>query len=288
VRLALFLVVVLCACFGPFRAPLSAESRGSLPLTFHEGAGSALALHQNLDLPPAKGRFLVAAEKMGDPRFAQTVVLLVEHGQSGAQGLIINRPTEMKLSEALPDMDLLAGADRTVYFGGPVDVTRLTILIQSDEEPADSAHVFKEVYVAGSRKSLERLLSGESGSWEFRAYAGYAGWAPQQLEREIAAGGWYVTEADTASVFLKEASRVWPDMIRQFSVLWVLCNECRTEAMVARFLPPKAPGKGPDGTASLGDGLTPLAGEGLSYPHGVGMRFKPFDIGKGLHRVRDQ
>jgi len=238
VRLALFLAAVLCAGLCPFPSLLYAESEGSLPLTSCKGVRSVLALHQSFDLPPAKGRFLVAAEKMGGPRFAQTVILLVEHGQSGAQGLIINRPTEMKLSEALPDMDLLAGADRTVYFGGPVDVTRLTILIQSDEEPDDSSHVFKEVYVAGSRKSLERLLSGETGSRAFRAYAGYAGWAPQQLEREIAAGGWYVTEADTASVFLKEAARVWPDIIRQFSVLWVLCNECRTEAVAVRSLLP--------------------------------------------------
>jgi putative transcriptional regulator len=197
-----------------------------------------LPLQQTFDVPPAKGRFLVATERMGDPRFAEAVILLVEHGRGGATGLIINRPTEMKLSEVLPDLGTPAVPDRPVYFGGPVDVTRLSILIQSEGEPVDAARVFGNVYATGSRKSLEQLLSGEADSGTFRIYAGYAGWAPQQLEREITAGAWHVTEADTASVFVKEASRVWPDLIGQISVLWVLRNNIRQEVTIAGALPP--------------------------------------------------
>lgn len=205
----------------------------------HPGGGrAALPPHQALDVPLARGRFLVAAEKMGDPRFAEAVILLVEYGQSGALGLIINRPTEMTLSGVLPDLGAPEDHDRTVYLGGPVDVTRLTILVQSDDGLIESAHVFRDVYVTGSRKALEQLLRGEPGSGTFRIYAGYAGWAPQQLEREIAAGGWHVVEADTASVFRKEPSRVWPDLMRQLSVLWVLRSDGGAEIAAAGSLFP--------------------------------------------------
>jgi putative transcriptional regulator len=189
-------------------------------------------------VPLSKGKFLVATERMGDPRFAEAVILLVEHGRNGAVGLIINRPTERNLSEVLPDLDAAAAPDRTVYLGGPVDVTRLTILIQSDEEPPESVLVFNDVHVTGSRKALEQLLSGEARFRVFRIYAGYAGWGPQQLEREVGAGGWHVTEADVASVFLKQSSQVWPDLMRQISVLWVLGKGDGPHTMTARTLLP--------------------------------------------------
>ena len=95
------------------------------------------------------------------------------------------------------------------------------MLVRSSAKPEDSRHVFQDVYVSGSKTLLRRMVDkGESGK-RFHVFAGYAGWAPQQLDREVALGGWHVMPADAETIFEKEPSQIWPELIRRTSLKWI-------------------------------------------------------------------
>jgi putative transcriptional regulator len=174
------------------------------------------------DQSPAQGKFLVASRQIKDPHFMRTVILLIEYGKSGAVGLIVNRPTKARLSEALPEVEGLQERDDFLYFGGPVALNELFLLVRSETEPEDSTQVFGRVYASSSEALLKRLSKeGEAGK-SFRGYMGYSGWAPGQLEDELTHGDWHVIEADEASIFEKPPEEVWPDLIRRTESLQVM------------------------------------------------------------------
>jgi putative transcriptional regulator len=170
------------------------------------------------DMPLSKGMFLVAHHGMRDPRFTGTVILLTDYGLYGAMGLIINRPTELKLTDALHGFKGLTEGSDTIYYGGPVKTSKMFILIRSKERPEGAAHVFGDVYVSTSMDLLERILSGEEKRGEgdegdegddLHVYAGHAGWGPGQLDQEVSIGVWRVLKTDQEYIFDKTPEEVW-------------------------------------------------------------------------------
>jgi putative transcriptional regulator len=172
-------------------------------------------------LKPAKGKFLVASRQLLDPNFSQSVVLLIEYHRNGAIGVIINRPSEMKLSTVMPEIEELRQRPDTIYLGGPVARDQLMLLIRTPNPPEESHLVFQDVHVSSSQAVIQRMLQNPEGKEKFRVYAGYAGWAPGQLDHEIAAGGWHVLRADPEIVFDKSPAEIWPDLIHKSSAKWV-------------------------------------------------------------------
>ncbi len=169
----------------------------------------------------SKGKFLVASRQLKDPNFTETVVLLVEYDRSGAMGLVLNRPTKMRLSTVLPDMEGLQDLPDTVYVGGPVAKNQMLLLIRSSSKPDDARLVFDDIYVSSSRALLRKMVDRRDPGQTFRLYAGHAGWAPGQLDQEVARGGWHVLQADVATVFEKAPGEIWPELIQRSSALWV-------------------------------------------------------------------
>ncbi len=170
---------------------------------------------------PGKGKFLVASRTLADPRFQETVVLLIGYDSGGATGLIINRPTKVSLAEMLPSVPGLKKRADVVYYGGPVELNRMLMLIRSGEKPEESDHVFGDVYVSGSRNTLERMIGSHKTAKQFRMYAGYAGWLPGQLDSEILRGNWLIVGADADSIFKKKSSEIWREFIRRGSAIEV-------------------------------------------------------------------
>lgn len=168
----------------------------------------------------AKGQFLIAKRGVTDPNFAQTVILLLGYGDSGAMGLIVNRPTEMRLASALPNIKELRDRPDRIFLGGPVAANTILLLVRAKTRPQGAQPVFGDVYASGSLKVLQGALSTPSKTGRLRAYAGYAGWGPGQLEREIDRGDWLVAPADAAAIFEKKPADVWPKLLDQFSVEW--------------------------------------------------------------------
>ena len=176
-------------------------------------------------IPPdtklAQGKFLVAARKLRDSNFSQTVVLLIQNDDKGAMGVVINRPTEMPLSMVLPELKALQSRDDTIFLGGPVFKSQLLFLAQTDVQPGESLHVFQNVYAGSNPKVIEQMLKNESRGDRFRVYAGYAGWAPGQLDQEVKRGDWHILSAETDIIFNEAPGEIWPELILRGSVKYV-------------------------------------------------------------------
>lgn len=164
--------------------------------------------------PLGKGVFLVASPGLRDPNFRQSVVLLCEHGPEGALGVVVNRPTGMLLSEALPQVPVLEGQQHVLFSGGPVQPNQVLILYRLTQEPTETHRVFDGVYLGGDMGMFERVLAAPGRPAAFRAYVGYSGWGPGQLENEMKTGSWITLPADPVAVFDKDPARVWPDILR--------------------------------------------------------------------------
>jgi putative transcriptional regulator len=169
----------------------------------------------------AQGKFLVADRRIMDPRFSRAVILLVSYSPNGAMGLTINHPTNVELSSVLPEIKGARGRKDTLYFGGPVGMDEMFLLIRTGGQPEESLHVFGNVYMSMSRKILERMVEKERGGENLRIYVGYAGWAPGQLEREVSKGDWHVLDADARTIFDKKPAGIWPELINRASGQWV-------------------------------------------------------------------
>jgi len=161
-----------------------------------------------------KGIFLVAAPSLRDPNFRQSVVLLCEHGPEGALGVVVNRPTAMSISEALPQVPILEGSGHVLYAGGPVQTNQVMLLYRGDQLPENSHHVFDGVCLGGDMGMVERILTAAGTTESFRAYLGYSGWGPGQLESEMKTGSWITLPADPALLFEKDPGLVWGEILR--------------------------------------------------------------------------
>lgn len=163
------------------------------------------------------GSFLVAGRGLLDPNFAHTVVLLLDHDDDGALGVIINRPTEVGLSEMVTDLELPEDRPQTVWVGGPVAHWQLILLVRATAAIDGAERVFDDVHFTGSREVLEQVLKEDL---EFRPYAGYAGWGPGQLEGEIDRGGWHVLPGDPDLVFDAAPMDLWKELITRGESQW--------------------------------------------------------------------
>ena len=166
-----------------------------------------------MKVPLGKGIFLVAAPSLRDPNFRQTVVLLCEHGDEGALGVVVNRPTAMSVSEALPQVPILEGQRHVLFSGGPVQPNQVMMLYRLEQLPENSHHVFDGVCLGGDAGLVDRILTTSPGREAFRAYIGYSGWGPGQLESEMQTGSWIPLPADPNIVFEKEPRLIWPDIV---------------------------------------------------------------------------
>ena len=218
-RCAFFLVTVLAAVLTLLATPSGAPAAEDRPALRDPHAAGA-DRPARIGYPPARGMLLVAAPRLRDPRFARTVVLLLEYDGTGALGLVVNRPTEVSLDDALvtPPPN---SADHVVFSGGPVEHRRLIALLRSPVAEEGAQHVFGDVYASGSMDTLRRMLERDEHAANLHAYLGYAGWSPGQLDAEIARGDWIVAPADAASIFDTPPDAVWRDLMRRMAGHWV-------------------------------------------------------------------
>jgi putative transcriptional regulator len=172
----------------------------------------------------AKGVLLVASPSLADPNFRQAVVLIVEHGPAGTLGVILNRSTNLLLSQALPELTVLKGTTYRLFAGGPVEPSRLLLLYRVKDPPADARSVFDGVYMGGTPKILERIITQAKPTETFRAFAGSAGWAPGQLNYEMLQGAWATLPPDSIGIFDQDPATLWQDCISRLQAPMVISN----------------------------------------------------------------
>jgi putative transcriptional regulator len=146
-----------------------------------------------------KGKLLFSTPALFDPNFRRTVILLGEHGEEGAMGLVLNRQSETTVGEAVPDLGGVAGYDSLVYIGGPVQPDAVLVLAEFDDATrAAGGLVTGDVGFARADGDLDVL---ETSTRRARVFAGYSGWAPGQLEDELEESSWLVEPAEGVDLF---------------------------------------------------------------------------------------
>ena len=174
---------------------------------------ASLAVAGALAQSPAEGMFLVATPQLRDPRFAETVVLVLSHGRDGAIGIVVNRPTWVEPEALFPDEDFFRRYRGTVYFGGPVARTSALFLVR-DGGLVDGEPIVDDIRVTADVDEVLENLPARTDERTLRIYAGYAGWGPGQLDSEIDAGDWQVTPASGDLVFAPEPASLWRQLHR--------------------------------------------------------------------------
>lgn len=167
------------------------------------------------------GRFLIASPQMHGSLFAQTVILLAQHNRNGALGIVINRPTDQQpiasLLEAL-------GADASgindkvrIFLGGPVSPDAVFVVHSADYHRQDTLDIDGRVALSSGPEILRDIGLGK-GPRKCLVAFGYAGWAPQQLDDEVAQGDWYTEAEDPVLVFDADRSKVWADALARHNI----------------------------------------------------------------------
>jgi putative transcriptional regulator len=134
-----------------------------------------------------RGTLLVSTPALFDPNFRRTVILVGEHGDEGAMGLVLNRASATTVGEAVPDLAEVAGADAFVFIGGPVQPNAVIVLAEFDDPTAAASLVVRDVGFARGDGDLAHLARATRRA---RVFAGYSGWSPGQLETELDEDSW--------------------------------------------------------------------------------------------------
>ena len=153
---------------------------------------------------------------MSDPNFRETVVLVTQGDRDQATGVIVNRPTDRSLAELLPG-ERFKPFSEPIFFGGPVQLQGLFAVFSADKAPGEALAMLPGLYLALSAGTIDALLGSPPA--KIRFFVGYSGWAPGQLRTEMDRGDWLVVDADADTVFLKDSSGLWRDMVRRASAL---------------------------------------------------------------------
>ena len=173
----------------------------------------------------ARGQLLIAGPSLLDPNFWRTVVLVIEHTEEGALGLVLNRPSETTVGEAVAQLEELVDLDDQLFIGGPVQPSSVIVLGEF-EDPGDAALLaFDDVGVLAAGSSPEEALGGLRAG---RAFVGHAGWGPGQLDDEIERGDWILEPARLQDAFSEDPQSLWSS---------VLTRKGGNYALIARMPP---------------------------------------------------
>jgi putative transcriptional regulator len=159
-----------------------------------------------------RSQLLVASPQLGDPNFARTVVLITEHNDEGAMGVILNRPATTTVSDAAPELENLVEAGDDVFVGGPVQPSSVIVLAEWDEPDEVAVPIFDGIGFVGANSDPEELARTVNRA---RVFAGFAGWAPGQLESEIERDDWILEPALPEDVFSADPEQLWSEVLER-------------------------------------------------------------------------
>jgi putative transcriptional regulator len=149
-----------------------------------------------------QGQLLISSPLLHDPNFRRTVVLMTHHDDEGAMGLVLSRPSDIRVADAVPELADLAGAGDLVYVGGPVQPEAVVVLIEHESEP--------ELPIVGNIAFMSAGADvDELDAVRTRVFAGYSGWGPGQLEDELEESSWIVVPAEPDDAFAPDPDELW-------------------------------------------------------------------------------
>jgi putative transcriptional regulator len=166
---------------------------------------------------PAKGVFLVATENLDGTSFERTVILLTHVDPGGAMGIALNRRSGYLVSQFFEGLD-----PAPLFLGGPVRPDALFVLAQNPKVPRRS-HVVEDIYLVSGPDAHAFLTPGvgKHAIGDPRAFAGFSGWAPGQLEAEIQRGDWETIAAEARFALQKDTETLWPTLLQLARARWI-------------------------------------------------------------------
>ena len=160
-----------------------------------------------------RGQLLIASPAVHDPNFRRTVVLIAEHNEAGAMGVILNRPAQVTVAGAVPELEELAEHDEAVHLGGPVGESSVTVLAEFADLDAAALLIDDDLGFLGSQADTHEHLADVVN--RARVFAGHAGWEPGQLEAEMEEESWIVEPALREDVFTEDPEGLWSSLLRR-------------------------------------------------------------------------
>ena len=159
-----------------------------------------------------RGKLLVASPALLDPNFERTVVLIAEHGDEGAMGIVLNRASEIDVADAAPSLAELVGPGERVHAGGPVQPTAVMIVAEFEDPEAAATIVLGRIGFVDAEADFDTLGGDVS---RVRVFAGMAGWGAGQLEAELERDDWIVEPATPEDVFGAHADGLWSAVLER-------------------------------------------------------------------------
>ena len=156
-----------------------------------------------------RGKLLIASPALVDPNFARTVVLITEHNNEGAMGVVLNRPSETAVEDVASELSELV-VDEPVFIGGPVQPQALVVLAEFNDPEAAAWIVATDVGFVSAESEYDDLARAIRRG---RVYAGYSGWGAGQLEGELAEDAWIVEPPMPAELFPDDPLTLWQDVL---------------------------------------------------------------------------
>ena len=161
-------------------------------------------------MKPAPGNLLLAEPFLKDPNFKRTVVLLCEHNEDGAFGLVLNKKLEFKVDDVLPEFPI---ENIDLYYGGPVGPDTLHFIHQYGDLIEGSLKLKDDIYWSGNFEQIKLMLeTGSVDPKKFRFYVGYSGWTAGQLEEEMKINSWIVA-SKYSKIFIPE-DQLWESILQ--------------------------------------------------------------------------
>jgi putative transcriptional regulator len=165
-----------------------------------------------------RGKLLIASPALSDPNFARTVVLITEHGEEGAMGIVLNRPSKTEVAAVIPDLEPVAGPE-PIFVGGPVQPEALVVLGQFSDPAKAAWIVVADVGLVSAEAELEELPEAVRRG---RVYAGFSGWGAGQLEDEIEEDSWIVEAPMPHELFPEEPDGLWSRVLERMGGQYAL------------------------------------------------------------------
>ncbi len=156
------------------------------------------------------GQLLLASPGLRDPNFARTVVLIGVHSEDGAMGIVLNRPSELTVGEAVPQLEPALDEHEPVYIGGPVQPSSIVLLAEFLDPTPAGLLVLGRIGFPAANADIDELTRATARG---RVFAGYAGWSEGQLDAELEQGDWIVQAAQPEDVFSDDPEDLWSEVL---------------------------------------------------------------------------
>ncbi|MFV2057820.1 MAG: YqgE/AlgH family protein [Thiohalomonadales bacterium] len=168
-----------------------------------------------------KGVILVATNNLRNSSFKESVILVTHNTVRGTTGIAINKPSNIPLRQYFPNSEQVKKYNGHIYYGGPVGSKNIFLLINTEKQQSGMYRVADGLYFTRGIDLLRSNIDKYNNEDHIRAYAGYAGWGPGQLQNEIDRGDWTIVRSDPSVVFAADQETLWNRLNKSHSGRWI-------------------------------------------------------------------